>query len=81
MLYALTNFLCLQYMHAFFTGSQFDSFSFFFFLIFFVLFFHYPFFFPVLLFNFSSLDFIFPFVLDLILFLISWHSLLLFSHF
>ena len=29
MLYALTNFLSLQYMHAFFFGSQFYSFSFF----------------------------------------------------
>ena len=66
-------------MHSFFIGFLFYSFSFFFFI--FCLFFHYPFISPVLLFSFSSLDFIFPFVLDLILFFISWHSLLLISHF
>ena len=76
MLYALANFLSLQYLHAFYTGSQFYSFSFLILKIF-CSFFHYPFLFPVLLFSISSLDFIFPFVLDLILFFISWHSLLL----
>ena len=39
MLYALTNFLCLQYTHSFFIGSQFYSF---FFLFIFSLSFSFP---------------------------------------